>query len=346
MESYRALKLAVVLPSLMAATQASAALIPGPQDLYVRIVDNGAGLCTIVEIPGKHYLVYDTGHPSQGHVCVHAAEEIVDGDTVDLMVVSHSDQDHLADGDDILTKFKVREIISTGDRRDTSAQWKKLNDAIGKEATLDATVINLQTTTLLPGTKLALGPATLSLVFGLGTWTATSLDESERKNAISIVARLEYKGRAILFTGDTIGRRRTDDATACKDAEKIMVDNDSLAGTARIALGADVMIAPHHGGNNGSSRCFIDAVSPSFVVFSSGHDFGHPRAEAAQRYLDHGVAVTHMFRTDRGDDEGAQEWSHLRVAGCQDGKGDDDVEIVIRENGSVEVEYRLPSTAC
>lgn len=110
--------------------------------------------------------------------------------------------------------------------------------------------------------------------------------------------------------------------------------------------GLEVIVAPHHGADNASSTCFIDAVNPSFVVFPAGHAFQHPRKDAAQRYLDHGVPESNMFRTDRGDDEGAEEWDFGRISGCQDKKGDDDVEIVITDDGSVVVDYRQPQVGC
>ena len=52
-----------------------------------------------------------------------------------------------------------------------------------------------------------------------------------------------------------------------------------------------------------------------------------------------------MFRTDRGDDERSpgepdREWDHERVNGQRDGTGDDDVDIVISQNGTVQVQYR------
>ena len=39
--------------SLLASAQAIA-LDPGPNDVYVRVVDGGSGLCTITEVPGGH----------------------------------------------------------------------------------------------------------------------------------------------------------------------------------------------------------------------------------------------------------------------------------------------------
>lgn len=339
------LLVSLALPLLLQ-DSALAELNPGPNDLYVRVVDNGPGLCAVVKVPDRHYMVYDTGHWQQNHLCVNAAEEIIGGDPIDLMIISHSDGDHIADGDDILNKFTVRQIIRTGFRREDTTGWKTLNNAIGDEAKQDATVINLQTTTLVPGTRLAIGPATLTLVFGLGQWTATPLGESESRNAISIVVRLEYQGSAVLFAGDTVGRRIGAPSSACDDAEALMVANHNDAGIGRVPLDAEVIIAPHHGADNASSTCFIAAVNPSSVVFPAGHAFQHPRKDAAQRYLDHGVAESNMFRTDRGDDEGSQEWSFGRIAGCQDKKGDDDVEIVIAEDGTVSVDYRQPQSGC
>jgi len=335
----------LALPLLLQGS-ALAQLNAGPNDLYIRVVDNGPGLCAIVKLPDRHYMVYDTGHWQQNHLCVSAAEEIIGGDPIDLMIISHSDGDHIADGDDILNKFKVRQIIRTGFRREDTTGWNNLNNAIGDEAKQDATVINLQTTTLVPGTRLAIGPAILTLVFGLGQWTATPLGESESRNAISIVVRLEYQGSAVLFAGDTVGRRIGAPSSACDDAEAMMVTNHNKTGSDRVPLNSDIIIAPHHGADNASSTCFIAAVNLSFVVFPAGHAFQHPRENAAQRYLDHGIAESNMFRTDRGDDEGTEEWEFDRISGCQDKKGDDDVEVVIAQDGSVAVEYRQQPSGC
>jgi hypothetical protein len=54
------------------------------------------------------------------------------------------------------------------------------------------------------------------------------------------------------------------------------------------------------------------------------------------------VALDHMFRTDRDDDEsdnGDREWARGRVAGNRDPKGDDDVQITISDTGAIDVRY-------
>jgi hypothetical protein len=181
----------------------------------------------------------------------------------------------------------------------------------------------------------------VTLVAGWGEWTKPGPDASERRNAVSVVVRLEYRGGSVLFTGDTVGRRRDDHDSVCKDAERRMVDN-----AANVPIASDVLLGPHHGGNNASATCFIREVDPTFVIFSAGHDHEHPRALAANRYLALGVPLANIFRTDRGDDEGGDEWDHGRVSGCSDGRSDDDVDVVLRADGSVEVEYRQASGGC
>jgi hypothetical protein len=151
----------------------------------------------------------------------------------------------------------------------------------------------------------------------------------------SIVVRLEYRGKAVLFTGDTVGRHLGDPPDACRAAEAEMV-----ARADKVPVKSDVLIAPHHGADNGSADCFIQAVHPSYVVFSAGHKFQHPRSVTAERYIAHDIQLDHMLRTDLGDDEGGAEWDYGRQPGMIDRKGDDDVEITVTPEGAVTVQYR------
>jgi len=325
-------------------------IVPRPaaaQDVEVRVVDVGAGLCTITTIPGDIYMVYDAGFWS-GQRCLRAVEEEVDGEVIDLMIISHSDSDHLGDADDILAEFDVQRIIWTGHRRPGTANWDRMNEAIAAEArTAAASVRAMGSWPLVPGESLSLGPAVLTLLAGWDVWTDPGPTAAERRNAISVVVRLEYDGKSILYAGDTVGRRRDDPDTACKDAEALMVANhDAGVATGVATLRSDVLLAPHHGGNNGSSACFIDRVNPTFVIFSAGHDNDHPTAAAANRYLARNVPLANMFRTDRGDDEGGFEWSQGRIPGCSDPTGDDDVLITLPLGAPARVRYAIPTPAC
>ena len=51
---------------------------------------------------------------------------------------------------------------------------------------------------------------------------------------------------------------------------------------------------------------------------------------------------THRRPTNRGP----FEWKVSSISGCRDPRGDDDGEIVIRQGGTVEVEYRQATSGC
>ena len=312
-------------------------------DVYVRVVDTGAGLCTVTKAPGPAYMVYDAGHWIGSH-CLRAVRQIIPHNRdIDIFVISHADADHHGQAAAILSNYNVKQIFRTGYPRPKSKTWGKTNKAISEAALDGASIINLQTMNLKPGSKFNLGKASVTFIAGWGRWEGSGPTPSEKRNAISIVMRLEYKGKSVLFTGDTVGRRKTDPDTACKDAEKVMVGRASS-----IPIASTVIIAPHHGGNNGSSTCFIKAVKPKFVIFPAGSRHKHPTIGAANRYLNQGVLLKNIFRTDRGDDEdreGGNEWDHGRVPNCRDKAGDDDVEILIRPGQPVRVRYRKKPVA-
>jgi competence protein ComEC len=108
-----------------------------------------------------------------------------------------------------------------------------------------------------------------------------------------------------------------------------------------IKIDSDILVAPHHGADNGSSTAFIDAVSPTWVVFSAGSKFEHPRQVTVDRYKACGVPEVKMLRTDLGDKQRAGEWSRKHTADG-DSAGDDDVDILIRADETFQVEYRDP----
>jgi competence protein ComEC len=319
---------------------------PGPNDVFVRVADTGAALCCVVRMPGNpyRYMIYDAGNYSGGgSLTFDKVQEIIPlGSNIELMVLSHSDSDHLGAVDEICDAYHVRRVLRAGHQRSTST-WNDANDAIELEHDNDDCVdIELRYFEYPMGATYRFGDVFVTMVCGFHTPPANwgNLAQSERLNAGSIVVRLIYADRSILFGGDAVGRHTGDPVNACIATEQFMIDNADI-----IPIDSDVLIAPHHGGDNVSSTAFIQAVTPEFVIFSAGHRYEHPRAATAQRYLDNGVLLANMFRTDRGDDERRpnepdQEWSHGRQDGHHDPTGDDDVDIVVRQDGSIQVQYR------
>ncbi len=341
----KCLTIAVVIMAWITAPtvagEIASSLNPKDGDVLVRIIDVGSGHAAVVRMPGGFYMIYDAGHWNDGGAIAFAGVTSVvpEGEEIDLMVISHTDADHLAAVDEILGRYIVRKIIRSGYPRDTGA-WQTADAAIrAAEEQGDSLVIDLSKLESPPGTTYRFGETFVTMVAGFAQppeeWG--KLSRSERRNAGSIVVRLMFKGRSILFTGDAVGRHTGDLNDSIIATEKFMVDNSAV-----IPIDSDVLIAPHHGADNASSTAFIEAVSPDWVIFPAGHKYAHPRAITAERYLDADVDIERMLRTDRGDDEGQSEWGHDRVTGKKDPVGDDDIDVVIRADGSVEAAYRIP----
>ena len=307
--------------------------------VYVRVVDVGAALCVIAATRDRRYFVYDAGGADQA--CLKAIREIVSDGNIDLLVVSHSDGNHMQDVPALLDEFAVGEIWWTGYRR-PQLSFRQTARAIDAAQQAGTVVRNLRSGAVEPGTAVSLGDATITFVAGWRSWPTTDgLDEAELHKVVSIVTRLDYGGSSLLLAGDTIGRSTSGPDDECDFAEARMVDNQ-----AAVSLAADVLVAPNHGANNASSRCLIAAVQPTYVIFPAGHGKGNPEAGAAARYLDAGIPAARILRTDRGDDEGEREWDYRRASGCRDQPGDDDVEILMPKQGSPLVRYLRPDDVC
>ena len=324
---------------------------------FVWIADVGAGLCTVTGAPGSDggysYMVYDAGNqiwdeqtgkflsPERSD-CADFIDSVA-GSELELMIISHSDADHLINANKVLKDRHVGLIVRTGAER--GATWRRWDDAVDKAVKEDrAREHNLTRRKKLPPAQ-ELGNGRVTFVAGwdkpLPEWG--SWGREKKNNMISIVARFEYGGSSVLFTGDTVGAPGGEE---CGYAEGYIVENKD-----KIPIKSDVLIAPHHGSYDSSSGCFIDAVCPTSVIFPSGttnnRGYFHPRRSAVQRYLDRGVKRWNVFRTDLCDgDEGGKEWPHDRSQ-CQSGdSAKDHVLVVLPPEGDPKVSYqRTPFAA-
>jgi competence protein ComEC len=188
-------------------------------------------------------------------------------------------------------------VIRDGHPGETKT-WKDSDTAIRNEVTTEGCKDNnLKDVTLKPGTPFKIGDVTVVFACGFydlpDDWQLTK--DNEKINARSVVVRLDYAGKSILFAGGTVGRHIGDRADTCIAAEKFMIDKDC-----KVPLHSQVLIAPHHGADNAGTPRWLRAVSPQYIVFSAGHKFKHPCQIVADRYMDV-VPLENIFRTGIGD---------------------------------------------
>ena len=90
-------------------------------------------------------------------------------------------------------------------------------------------------------------------------------------NNNSIVAKFTYKEISMLFTGDI-------EEEAEKEILKLYKNNLNV-------LNSTILKVAHHGSKTSSTKEFLEAVKPKFVLIGVGknNNFGHPNNDVIER---------------------------------------------------------------
>lgn len=127
-------------------------------------------------------------------------------------------------------------------------------------------------------------------------WPPAELPPNTTSNDTSLVVRMTYAGHQVLFTGDIE-----------RYAEEQLL-------TSGVDLHADVLLLPHHGSVIPTTRRFIAAVRPQYVLRSSGKRSGPTPSEieeitSSQTYLNTADvgAITIKIRADGLSVEGFRD---------------------------------------
>lgn len=94
-------------------------------DARIRVVDVGNGLCVVGRTPDGHSFLYDAG--DTGTQCLQAVKALIPEQTIDVVVLSHSDADHIGELPEILKARKAGLIVYPEDYH------RDLTDSIRRE---------------------------------------------------------------------------------------------------------------------------------------------------------------------------------------------------------------------
>jgi competence protein ComEC len=244
------------------------------RDLKVMAIDVGQGASTLLELPGGKVILADGGGFSDNRLFdmgrlvlapVLWHKKIA---TVDIMILSHPNADHLNGLIYIARHFNVRELWTNGDIN-TTLGFRELMAACREKAIVVRPMNAAAGVTVIGEVALTIlnPPAEIP--------TGTDRDQ-EFHNNDSLVVKAAFGKTAFLIPGDIMAR-----------GERAMVRR------AAKALASTVLFAPHHGSRTSSLPALIGAVSPKVVVISAGagNRFGFPHAEVTDRYRQAGCRI-------------------------------------------------------
>jgi competence protein ComEC len=249
--------IAVMLAVLVAG--AGLAFWPSPPArLRVTVLDVGQGDAILIQTPdGKDILV--DGGPGRA-VLRGLGDELPWRDrSIELMVLTHPQADHMDGLVDVFARYDVRRVIA-GPGVQASAGWTAWHNAARDEGVPIETAVQEMALDLGGGVRLDV----------LGPDSAEAADP--KVNNTGAVIRVVWHDVSVLLTADIEAR-----------AERALL-NDG------IDLRSTMLKVGHHGSKTSSSPEFLAAVSPAVAVVSSGKDnpFGHPAPEVVDRLAEYG----------------------------------------------------------
>lgn len=245
-----------------------ASFIPLSQDKVV-FLDVGQGDSILIQAKTAQVLI-DGGSGTK--VLERLGEELPWFDrTIDVVISTHPDKDHLEGLLHVLERYKVGLVLLPHIPHTSQLQGEWLHR-------LQRAVENKQFAYRFAwqGQKLKLGDVTID-VLGPSN-DMIRLAAAGTTNNASVITRVDFGDFSLLLSGD-----------AERAVEKVLVEH------LLNRLHVNVLKVGHHGSKTSTSQMLIDAVSPSAAVISVGVDnsFGHPHPAVMQR-----LENIHLWRTD------------------------------------------------
>ena len=248
-------------------------------DFRATIIDVGQGSCALLELPGGPCFLVDGGGFSDNSVFDVGARIVAPFlwrkkiKTVDTIVLSHPNSDHLNGLLYIARHFNVKDIWTNNETVETIG-YRKLMEIIEKDKIHMPTFKDMSRIHDINGVR-------LKILYPPDDFIDKREKEKWRDlNNNSLVLKAEFGSKSFLFPGDIM---------ACAERELVAIAGDELKST--------VLIAPHHGSRTSSTGPFLDKVEPELVIISSGWNnrFRFPHPSVLKRYRELGCGI---LRTD------------------------------------------------
>ena len=253
----------------------------GRRDLRVTLLDVGQGSAVLLEFPGGATALVDGGGVADLTAFDVGAQVVAPFlwsrkiATVDTLILTHPNSDHLNGLLFIADNFNVKSVWTNGESRPLPGYQKLMRTALERGMAVPRWAE-------LPRNSTVKGAA-LEVLYPPGDFRERLQVDRWRQdeNNNSLVTRVALGEVSVLIPGDIM-----------RPAEKELV---ALAGD---RLKSTVLIAPHHGSRTSSSEEFLAAVAPQAVFISCADrpGSGLPHPQTLERYAARKASI---YRTDR-----------------------------------------------
>jgi competence protein ComEC len=236
-------------------------------EMKVTLLSIGAGQCAVVEPPGADAVVIDAGsmaqtdllHKTLGPFLRHEGRR-----DIREVFISHANYDHFSAVAEISQAYDVHDIF-------VAPQFRRQSSGNAPAEVLLQTLDQLDR----PPKEVSIGRS-----FNLGGGATMEVlwppaDSTFDANNTSLVMRLTFAGRSVLFTGDIQGAAE----------RELLAQPDKIK--------SDVLIGPHHGSRESTTLTFINAVAPAEILCSNDRSLSVKQKEFDREMQGRVVYRTH-----------------------------------------------------
>ena len=259
--------------------------LAGPKYLLVDFLNVGQGDSAFIMTPEGHQIIIDGGPNYSALEDLQTLMPVWDR-TIDLVVLTHPEADHMQGLLDILQKYKADYILWSGVARNTP-DFNAWTATLENQKSLGAKIIIAKS-----GQEIKAGSAVFNTIYPMQDVSGKTIKNTS--NDTCVVEKLIYGKQSFLFTGDI-----------SSTAEKEIVNSGEN-------ISSNVLKVAHHGSKYSTSELWLAAVSPMAAVIEVGkNSYGHPTLEVLQRLEKFGIKV---FRTDTdGDIEMVSDGNTIKI---------------------------------
>ncbi len=249
------------------------------KNLDVTILDVGQGNAALLELPKGHTMLIDGGGFSNNSI-FDIGERVVAPflwrkkiTTIDTLVLSHPNTDHLNGLTYIARHFHVKRVWSNSETV-TTESYKKFIKVIREK---NISLPQFETITR----KQVISGVTFEILYPPEDFLhKQKMGRRNNTNNNSLVLKVTFGKTSFIFPGD------------------IMAEGErALVRTSPKTLKSTALLAPHHGSRTSNTSLFLNEINPEVVVVSCGwkNRFHMPHSVVLDRYRNLDITV---YRTD------------------------------------------------
>lgn len=251
--------------------------------LRMSFYDIGQGDAFFLETPDHFQMLVDGG-PGSAILEKLAADMPFYDRTLDLVIATHPDSDHITGLIDVLNRYQVKTMLLPRVSK-KSVLFERFLEAIRRNGA---------------SVREGAGPQTIMLDQGVSfaILNPRKGETYKQTNEFGIAGLLRYGKLDVVLSADITSER----------AEAMIPFLPSPV---------DILKVAHHGSKYSSSQLFLQHILPHLAVISVGKNnrYGHPTPEALARLA---LVGAHIWRTDKGGDlrvfsDGKRYWTTPRA---------------------------------